>query len=378
MGRRTQDMLLRFLKVPVLMMKVSRNLLSNCIGSFSLHCSVPDTFLSFSVLDLTLSGLDTSPQSLKSLLSALGLSQKQPTPRRFQFPSNDPLGEKLCTVTSEGEGVESGGGEGGGEDQEASVIGMSSVCEDMVQQARKLRSLGENVSAMLRITEAAQAVIARQVTMLVIATLSTHGSVSFVDSLRTLGLVDVQSLVRLLRLVHAGRIDGSPGNSFSVTTHSSLLPIKALDCLSSAISTVVTDSDTAGSQLMQACSRDLLAAAVGGAGLLRRPTLRGRRRRMEREKDRHENSDVSVLSNPNFSVSQSLVQTMAEAAGKTVFSDSTGVLQMTDALAACLFSSKLQPEHRFWALEQLLKVFSASSKKAQPRDMPPEGINAKP
>ena len=31
---------------------------------------------------------------------------------------------------------------------------------------------------------------------------------------------------------------------------------------------------------------------------------------------------------------------------------------MVDALASCLFSSKLKLEDRFWALKQLLKVFS--------------------
>ena len=45
-----------------------------------------------------------------------------------------------------------------------------------------------------------------------------------------------------------------------------------------------------------------------------------------------------------------------------MLTDNSGVLNMTDALSACLFSSKLEPEHRFWALEQLLKMFSAGRK----------------
>ncbi len=366
----TSFCVLGFLRVPI-------------TGSWSIASSM-SLPLPPTVPGVILSGLDTSPQSLKSLLSALGLSQKRPTPRRFQFSGSDPLGESLCKSMNEreGEGAELGegetegeGGMSGEEDGAGNVFRMSSVCEDAVQQAQKLRSLGETVSAIRRISEAAQTMVARQITMLVIASLSTHGSDSFIASLRALGLVDVQSLIRLLRLVHAGRIDGTPGKSFSLTTQSSLQPIKGLECLSSAISTVVTDSVPAGSQLMQACSRDLLAAAVGGAELLQKSTRR-RRRRIEREKERHlekDNSDVTILCNPNFSVSQSLVQTMAETAGKAVLSDSTGVLQMTDALAACLFSSKLQPEYRFWALEQLLRVFSSSSKKEQAESMPPDG-----
>ena len=80
---------------------------------------------------------------------------------------------------------------------------------------------------------------------------------------------------------------------------------------------MVSESAAAGDQLMQACSRDLLAAAVGGAELLQKNPRRGGRRHRERaEREKGEKSDVSVLTNPSFSVSQSLVQTMAEATGK--------------------------------------------------------------
>ncbi len=351
--------------------------------SFSLPLSLPLSLslsLSLSVPDVTLSGLDTSPQSLKSLLSALGLSKKRPAPKRFEFsPGSDPLGKNRCKLShTREEGGEGGEAEGEGESKaeegESSAIRLSPVCEDIVQQAQKLHSLTESMSAICRVSEAAQTVVARQITMFVVATLSIRGRENFITTLRKLGLVDVQSLIRLLRLVHAGRIDGTPGKSFSVATQSTLMPIKGLECLSSAISTVVTDSVSAGSQLMQACSRDLLAAAVGGAELLQRPSRRRRQRAEQR--DRHtDGSDVTVLCNPNFTVSQNLVQTMAEAAGKTVYGNNTGALQMTDALAACLFSSKLQPEYRFWALEQLLKVFSASGKKESTEGISPEGTH---
>ena len=177
-------------------------------------------------------------------------------------------------------------------------------------------------------------------------------------------------------------LDRTPGRLFGVSTPSSLLPIKGLDCLSSALTTVVTNSLESGSQLMQACSRDLLAAAVGGAKLLQNPRRRRRRlldhdsnkKEEDEYEDKNEKSDLAVLSNPNFSVTQSLVETMAEAAGKALFADDTGVLLMTDALAACLFSPKLESNYRFWALEQLLKVFASStrkdiSSKPQPEDL---------
>ena len=279
------------------------------------------------------------------------------------------MGEGMCRRDREYGELFERIGEGGDEDEEVAdetVLKIGTVCEELVSQAIKLQNMDETVSSVLRITGAMQTLVARRITMLVIASLSTDETLSFIEHLHSLHLVDILSLVRLLRLVHAGRIDGTPGKLFGVRTPSSLLPIKGLDCLSAAITTVVTDSLSAGSQLMQACSRDLLAAAVGGAKLFQKQR---RRRRRDRRKDREaavdpgEKSDIAVLSNPSFAVTQSLVQTMAEAAGKALFAEDTGVLLMTDALAACLFSSKLESQYRFWALEQLLKVFASSSRK---------------
>ena len=333
--------------------------------------------------------MDTSPQSLKTLLSALGLSQRRPTPRRFEFSNTDPLGEHLYRRERES-GVEREGeeeGDGGAEEdipEGVGVVKMSHTCDELVQQAQKLRSLSENFTAINRITAATQTLVARHVTMLVITTLSTQTKQNFISGLKALDLVDVKSLVRLLRLVHAGRIDGTPGKVFSVKTPSSLLPIKGLECLGSAITAVVTESHSAGLQLMHACARDLLAAAVGGAELLQKGTRRRRRphRRGHVERtpqfDWKEKSDLSTLSNPNFSVSQNLVQMMADVSGKMLLGNGTsvatsdGVLQITDALAACLFSSKLEPQHRFWGLEQLLKMFSSTSKD-QLAKMNPQG-----
>ena len=318
----------------------------------------------FTVPDVNLSGLDCSPQSLKSLLSALGLSQKRPTPKRFEFTSFDPLGSILCKSIADLDETDI--------DHKANVVPlttendfykMSSTCNHIVEQAQKLRSLAEHLDALNRIASATQTLVARRVTMLAIASLSTQSTRAFISGLQALDLIDIKLLVRLLRLVHAGRIDGTPGSNFTLSLPSSLLPLLGLKCLGSAISTVITENgSSAGSQLMQACSRDLLAAAVGGAELLHPRSSRRRRHRRDRaDKTEAVPSDVSILSNPNFSVSQSLVQTLAESTGKIVDRESSAaILQMIDALAACLFSSKLEPEHRFWALEQILKVFATT------------------
>ena len=71
---------------------------------------------------------------------------------------------------------------------------------------------------------------------------------------------------------------------------------------------------------------------------------------------------------------------MVEVTGKALLSNGRsltdgrgdGMLQMTDALAACLFSSKLEPGYKFWALEQLLMMFSTTCKE-QLATMNPEG-----
>ena len=330
-------------------------------------------------------GLDASQEALQSLLAALGLSQTNPSPRLHKFNEPDPMGEAWCRRDREygelfGGAPEGSAGGGGGEDEELvdeSVLKISLQCEELVSQAIKLQNVDETLSSLHRLTGTVQTQVARKITMLVIASLSTDNTLNFIDHLRSLGLVNILSLVRLLRLVHAGRIDGTPGRLFGVRTPSSLLPIKGLDCLSSALTTVVTDSLQAGSQLMQACSRDLLAAAVGGAKLLQKPRRRRRRHRNRDEEtiDPNEKSDLAVLSNPSFAVTQSLVQTMAEAAGKALFADDTGVLLMTDALAACLFSSKLESQYRYWALEQLLKVFASSSRREGTLKPQPGGKN---
>ncbi|XP_064390094.1 probable E3 ubiquitin-protein ligase HERC1 isoform X2 [Halichondria panicea] len=312
------------------------------------------------VPDVSLSGLDSSPQSLKSLLSALGLSKKNPTPRLFEFPAADPLGTRLCKTTTEDDSTDTVEAEKPTDSSDDSnSLSLSKTCENVAEQITKLKNLDEHLVALDRVSAATQTLVARRIIMLVIASLSTQGSTTLITSLQSVNLDSIQSLVRLLRLVDAGRIDGRPGDSFSVVTPSSLLPLKGLDCLSSAITTAVTQSHGSGKQLMSSCSRDLLAAAVGGAELFQQAGQRRRRQRRHIGTDEGAKSDISILTNPNFSVTRNLVQTLAKSTGQLSLSvNSTGMLQIIDALAACLFSSKLKPEHRFWALEQLLEVFS--------------------
>ena len=77
----------------------------------------------------------------------------------------------------------------------------------------------------------------------------------------------------------------------------------------------------------------------------------------------NKDSDLAVLGNLSLKVSQRLVKILAKSAAKLVSNDSLvgGVVLMMDALTACLFSQKLEPEHRLWAMQQLVKIFAVTS-----------------
>ena len=236
---------------------------------------------------------------------------------------------------------------------------ISDSCDNLMNQVQKLKSVEEKMSALQRLTVGVQVLIARHVTLMLVANLSVQTSKSALSALRSLELLDVQSLVRLLRLVDAGRINNTPGSCFAIALPSSLHPLPALHCLSAAIASVVegSSSSSAGLQLLRSCSRDLLTAAVGGADFVQQV---GQGRRYPPE-DKDGKSDVVVLANPNFKVSQRLVAVLAKSAGKLRSgSHMAGVVQLMDALTACLFSSKLEPKHRYWALQQLAKIFAVT------------------
>ena len=270
--------------------------------------------------------------SLTSLLSALGLTSQHPVPKLLRFINTNPLG---CANTSEiPKHIE--------DDECSSSFSM------LLNQVKKLRSTGECIVAINRVLTAVQTLTARYIVLFIIATVSTFPSVKCIPLLEMLDLGDVEILVRLLRLVYAGRINGIPGSLFFLNVPDSS-PLKGLDCVGEVLRMVVTWKSSAGSQLLQACSRDLVGAALGGAQLATKKN--------ERKEQRSDRSDLSVLVNPNFYVSQKLVQIMAEVAGK---SDGSSMIHMIDALAACLFSSKLEPDHRFWALKQLMTIFSTT------------------
>ena len=303
------------------------------------------------VPDINLTGVVNTAQSLKSLLSALGFSQHNP-PRLYLFPSNDPLGTQV--VVSQGEKDEENKAQGDTMATEGCLKGLSEACQSLVEQATRLRTVDECRAASDRLISATQTLVARRVVLHIVGTLSLHSPKEFFRGLVSIGLADIKKLVRLLRLVQAGRVDGTLGKNLAIKTGSSNTTPSIPDSLSLGISTVVSYG---GEGLMRACSRDLLAAAVGGVDILQKK--RSRRRHQDPQKQ----TDITVLSNPNFSITQSLVQTVTDSAGRPVHGRGGGgeVTQMVDALAACVLSSKLEARYRLWGLRQLMVMFAQAS-----------------
>lgn len=290
----------------------------------------------------------SSSSYYKMLLSALGLFQDKQTPQKHEFTGRDPMAEQLYKVDTRPD--ENGKGKASASIEGRSNTGrykISPACKKIVDQVFNLKSTDEILASLDRITTGTQTLVSRLVLLTVIAGLSC-------PNLRSLDLLSVQSFCRLLRLVHAGRVNGMPGDTLQVPTSSiHQHSVKALDCLGDAITAMITDEGaSAADDLMQSCSRDLFAAAVCGAKLSERWTGPANFSR--------DQSDVTIMSNPNFEVSQILVQILAKSVTKLT-GCSHGLVSVVDALAACLFSSKLQSSHRHWALEQLVKILAVCS-----------------
>ncbi len=319
------------------------------------------------VPDITFSGVDDSPHLLKPLLSALGISQGQPMPQRFEFTAADPMGEGPYRLNGEDALMrQDDSSVRVSADPSTGHFKISPSCSKLMNQAQKLKSMEENMAALNRITAGTRTLVARHIIMMLVSNLSTLPSKVLTSTLRNLGLLNIRSLVQLLRLVDSGRICQTPGEFSFSAVEASLYPVPALQSLGDVIAAVVSDETegvSTGLHLMQSCSRDLLTAAVGGAELIQQAWRdQVRHHRTQAYLDKDSTSDVAILANPNFKVTQRLVKILAKSAGKLVSSAAHvgGVVQVMNALAACLFSSKLHAQHRFWALQQLAKVFAVT------------------
>jgi WD40 repeat protein len=290
--------------------------------------------------DINLSGLDmSSSDSMNSLLLALGLSVSKPTPPTFKFSKANPMGGATPDITGDEEATKEH------KPSEGHTHKLSPECINLVSQATALKNNKECIMASNRILTGVQTQVSRRLVLRLMTLLSQGDSTRRFQAMEGVRLDNVQYLIRLLRLVQ--------GNKISYRDNID----KMEGCIESAISTLASQGSESGTQLLQACSRDLLAAAVGGSHSLSKKD--------ETSKAKMQ-GDLTVLCNPSFRVSKSLVETLTQTVGSIHTRSSHELSRMVDALAACLFSSKLELANRFWALKQLLKVFSTICGKKKP------------
>ena len=320
--------------------------------------------LSFpTVPDIALGGSLNKLISVNSLLSTLGLTQQKQSLPLYQFISKDPLGAKTVLREVEEKGKEEE--EEKESDTRSGLVGLSNECQSLVEQATRLKTHEECHCASDRLISATQTLMARQVILRVVQSLTLHSCEQLFQGLLSIGLADIKKLIRLLRLLQGGRVAGLQNGLTKDKTGSVDSSKLFVDSLVSSITATLSFQDETGAQLVQSCCRDLLAATVGGVDFLLK--MKGHTHHQESEQP---SSDVTVLCNPQFSITQSLVQTVINtvttpegAAGTVIRGRKAGLL--VDALAACVLSSKLEACHRLWALKQLLKIFATCTQKSK-------------
>ena len=217
-----------------------------CMYMYVLLCeSVCVLYTKFSpvvVPDIHLSGLDSSKESQAALLSALGLSASRPTPPTFNSTQSNPISSVDTHVL---------------ENDVPSAVSSDNIklCESVVGEVTKLKSIKECCTASNRVLGAMECLIARKVLFKLVASFSTvlkdDQRLQLMQFLETINLNDIKKLINLLRLVQAGRIDRIPGKDLSVTIPGYSSPVSVMECLGTAVSLLASSEKQGGAQLMQ-------------------------------------------------------------------------------------------------------------------------------
>ncbi|XP_049838129.1 LOW QUALITY PROTEIN: probable E3 ubiquitin-protein ligase HERC1 [Schistocerca gregaria] len=302
---------------------------------------------------------------LQAVFMKLLSGERSEVPEPLQFTEPDPLGaNSVPQVTADVANQMSGSARSGRIDTSQKHLG---------KQASQLSSSQDRITALQRITLAAQVLVARSTVMSALALLSVSGnSCSLPAGLEAIGLTDVRKVVRLMTLTAASRIE-LPGNlpasstfepwsitlcAPAVTTVKPTLRFPgnlsgaAATCLrylSSAIAALATTDSDASRLVVNMCTKELLSAA------LRKQPL-------------------GVEISANFAVTQSLVGLLSSNGGSSLVesvkdavneklpnspNEMSSPLQLADALAACVLSTTLPPNYRQWASQQLVKCLAA-------------------
>ncbi|XP_046401290.1 probable E3 ubiquitin-protein ligase HERC1 isoform X2 [Ischnura elegans] len=309
-------------------------------------------------------------ENFSKLAPYLGLNERKPIPDPILFKESDPLGAStIPSVTVE---------------SKADVISRSNSLVNTKQkslgdQAALLRSSQDRITALHRTSTATKILVARSITMTVLSLLSSSGSsCNIADGLRAMGLSDIRKVVHLMSLVATGRVElethsGQPTSIGVISTggrpkvSSPSLPTlgglshlanhlpppaaAALSFLSTAIAALAQSDPSASSLVVKMCTKELMAAAMG---MMNPPSLC--------KKGPHGSTS-------GFAVTQALVSLLASHCGNSLTGSrkgeekqSTGPsLELADALAACVLSSRLAPSYREWASQQLVKCLSSTT-----------------
>nr|CAD7438539.1 unnamed protein product [Timema bartmani] len=233
------------------------------------------------------------------------------------------------------------------------------------EQAAILASSQDRITALQRVTEAARILVSRSVVMSALSLLSVSGaSCNLPAGLRAIGLSDTRKVVCLMSLTAGGRVELSPDFQLVGETGppvqlasgfaqlASNLPPSTATCLgylSQAMAALAQNNAEASNMVVHMCTKELKHAAFGVSSKT--------------------NSDSS-----SFAVTQALVGLLASYGGTSLTEnlkddcdksplsppgDGRRPLQLSNALAACVMSYKLEPAHRQWATQQLVKCIAA-------------------
>ncbi|XP_071450243.1 probable E3 ubiquitin-protein ligase HERC1 [Hetaerina americana] len=313
-------------------------------------------------------------ESFAKLAPYLGLNERKPIPDPILFKESDPLGASTVPSVT----VES---------KSDVIFRTTSLVNNMKrkslgEQAALLRSSQDRITALQRTATATKILVARSITLTVLSLLSSSGSsCNIADGLRAMGLSDIRKVVHLMSLVATGRVEleaqsGQPASMGVLSTtgrtkvgvvSSPLLPTlgglshlanhlpppaaAALSYLSTAIAALAQSDPSASSLVVQMCTKELMAAAMG---MMNPPSLYKK---------------GSRSSTSGFAVTQALVSLLASHRGNSLTGSQKGEekqssgpsLELADALAACVLSSRLAPSYREWASQQLVKCLSSSA-----------------
>jgi len=294
------------------------------------------------VPNMMLGTLSRTRESVDSLLAALKLNKKAPTLNVIKFMSSP---NQLGSFNAEGDETITSAPEG--EPYRITVSG-----ENLLDEAVALKTAEECLYALSQINISAQLIVARRVLVSVMSSLENKPY----DILSSLNLSEIQNYVRLLQLSAAGRF-GNP-NTNTTSSNSMLTTSGNISFICKGIAKIISKSEEAAKKLIESCSRDLFILAVGGVSVLEQSKA------VKVGEAAGKVSELSVLSNPPFSVTRYLVEIAVKSFEHFTSIGHNHFSVLADAFASCMYSTKLQRNEQAWATEQLLSLFALVSKKS--------------